>query len=97
MPTIRLPEWMRALLATFVAAIGGVAVGAWVASRAYADLQVGIERAAKLADETAVFAHALEPRVASLETSRAVQDERWTHVLQLLEELRRDVKELKSK
>ena len=51
--------------------------------------------------DRAVAAHARidahDSRIVALETSKAVSDERWRRVEELLEELREDVKELKGR
>ena len=104
MPTIRIPEWAKAALGLFLSVVAAAISATWIARGAYAELQSGVEKSAssadaaqKAADAALGEAHALVPRVTSLETSRAVQDERWTHVLRVLEELRADVKVLKGR
>ncbi len=90
---VRIPGWAQ----TVGTVLLGVASGAFVAGRIVADSDHATDDARRIADEATSGVGELRPRVATLEVWRASQEERWAHVIQLLEEVRKDVKDLRTK
>ncbi len=87
----RIPQWAKFVGVTILGVCGG-AFGAGVAAHAAGQK---VTDARRVADDADLGVKALSPRVGELERWRAQQDERWSHILRALDEIRLDVKDLK--
>jgi hypothetical protein len=88
-------------IATIVIAVVSAILGALTAAARLGRTQEAVARDVADAKGQAASAHARldrhDARIVSLETTKAVDDERWRRVEGLLEEMREDVKELKGR